>query len=323
VLFRSNLSITTDEFQAMAIAAKQFGLEGDDIAAVLGKMAIAQADFVSGSPSAELIERMEALGISLDEADAMNAAQFFEAVAKGSQESAEGLDASLKMMGKTGPRFQAFMKLMAGAGLGGMIAGAKDSGEMISEEDIKATDAVVDGLVERWKNKAIKAAATVVGTVAGSVAGGAGVAQDAGADRAKRNKEARNRADQKEAEEIAKDAAEIRKKTAFDLLDTEAKIVALKEEQAAIDRKIAAATKLKTRAELDKQRAEVEGKIAGLEAGKQGPGMAYDQLRRIGAGVFRGTAEDVIPKKQLTVQQKMLGHLETLAKGEKRQIGVF
>ena len=318
-----NLSITTDEFQAMSIAAKGFGIEADDIATVLGKMAIAQADFVSGSPSKDLVERMAALGISLDDADAMNAAQFFEAVAKGSQKSAEGLSASLSMMGKTGPRFQAFMRLMSGVGLGGMVSGAKATGELISEEDIAATDAIVDGAIEKWKNKAIKAAATVVGTVAGAVGGGVAVNAEASGAKAERNRQSRQRADEAAAAVLSADAAEIRKKTAFDLLDTEAKIVALKEEQAAIDRKIAAAKSATAKAELDKQRAEVEGKIAGFEGGRQGPGMAYDQLRRIGAGVFNGTAETAIPKKQLTVQQKMLVALETLTKGEKRQIGVF
>jgi hypothetical protein len=318
-----NLSITTDEFQALSIAAKGFGIEADDIATVLNKMTLAQSDFVSGSPSKELVDRMAALGISLDQADAMNAAEFFEAVAKGSQSSAEGLDASLKMMGKSGPKFQAFMRLVSGVGLGGMVSGAKASGELISEEDITATDSVVDGVIEKWKNKAIKAAAAVVGTVAGAVAEAPGAALATGAERAERNRAARQRADETSAAKIAEEAADIRKKTAFDLLNTEEKITALMEEQAAIDRQMKDATSATARAELDKQRAEIEGKIAGLEAGNQGPGMAFDQLRRIGAGVFRGTAEDAIPKKQLTVQQKMLVALETLSKGEKRQMGVF
>ena len=318
-----NLSITTDEFQALTIASKQFGIDSADVATALDKIAAAQSEFVSGSPSKEIVERMEALGISLDQADAMNAAQFFEAVAKGAQNSSEGLDSAIKMFGRGGARFQALLKLTSGVGLGGMVSGAKDTGELISEEDITATDALVDGAIERWKNKAIKAAATVVGTVAGAVGGDVAVNAEASGARAERNRQSRQRADDAAAAVLSADAAEIRKKNAFDLLDTEAKIVALKEEQAAIDRKIAAAKSATAKAELDKKRAEVEGKISGLEAGRQGPGMAYDQLRRIGAGVFSGTATDAIPKKQLTVQQKMLVALETLSKGEKRQIGVF
>jgi hypothetical protein len=318
-----NLSITTDEFQAMAIAAKQFGIEAEDITSLLNRMTLAQSDFVSGSPSKELVERMAALGVSLDQADAMNAAQFFEAVSKGAQQSADGLDAALKMMGKTGPRFQAFMRLMSGVGLGGMISEAKASGEMISKKDIASTDAVVDGLIQGWKNKITKAAASVVGAVAGAASGGAVVADEAQSKRAERNRAARKRADEEAAAKLTEDAAEIRAKNAFDALSDEQKLVALKEQELELTQKMAQATTLSARAALDKQLAEVEGKIQGMKGGKQGPGMSYDQLRRVGAGVFSGTANDAVPKKQLAVQTKMMGFLETLARGDKREMGRF
>jgi hypothetical protein len=320
-----NLGITTDEFQAMTLAAKQFGIEGGDIATILNRIALAQAEFVSGSPSQDLVDRMDALGISLDQADAMNAAQFFEAVSVGANKTSEGLDAALKTMGRTGPRFQAFMKLMAGAGLGGMIAGASASGELVSESDIKATDAVIDGLIQKWKNKTVKAASFVIGAVATKATTGAATTfmEDSGA-RAARNQQARQRADEKAAEKLTAEAAEIRAKNVYDALTDEQKILALKEEQADLDAKMAEAKTQTARAELDKQRAESEGKLASLEAGnvKPGAGMAYDQLRRIGAGVFSGTASDAIPKNQLAELRKIslsMNRLET----KKSTGGVF
>jgi hypothetical protein len=287
-------------------------------------MALAQAEFVSGSPSQDLIDRMAALGISLDGADAMDAAQFFEAVAVGAAKTSEGLDAALKTMGRTGPRFQAFMKLMSGVGLGGMISGAKGTGELMSEADIKATDSVVDGVIQEWKNRSVKAVASVLG--AGAKASGTSVAKtvDTSGDNAARNQQARKRADEAAAAKIAQDAAEIRAKNVYDALDTEGKITALKREQADLDAKMAEAKTQTARAELDKQRAESEGKLASLEAGnvKPGAGMAYDQLRRIGAGVFSGTASDAIPKNQLAELRKIslsMNRLET----KKSTGGVF
>jgi hypothetical protein len=319
-----NLGITTDEFQAMTLAAKQFGIEGGDIATILNRIALAQAEFVSGSPSQDLVDRMDALGISLDQADAMNAAQFFEAVSVGANKTSEGLDAALKTMGRTGPRFQAFMKLMAGAGLGGMIAGASASGELVSESDIKATDAVIDGLIQKWKNKTVKAASSVIGAVAKATTGAATTSMEDSGARAARNQQARQRADEKAAEKLTAEAAEIRAKNVYDALTDEQKILAIKEEQADIDAKMAEAKTQTARAELDKQRAESEGKLASLEAGnvKPGAGMAYDQLRRIGAGVFSGTASDAIPKNQLAELRKIslsMNRLET----KKSTGGVF
>jgi hypothetical protein len=319
-----NLGVTTDQIQGMIIAAKQFGIEGEDIASMLNKLTLAQSEFVSGSPSQELVDRMEALGISIDDADAMNAAEFFEAVATGAGKSADGLNSALKMLGKTGPKFQAFMKLTAGVGIGGMISGAKDSGELMSESDIKATDALMDGKIQSWKNKIAKVVGVVVGAGAKVAGSGTDVTADDREARKQRNQAARQKADEAAASKIAIESAEIRAKTAFDALSTEDKILAVKREQADLDAKMAEAKTQTARAELDKQRAESEGKLASLEAGnvKPGAGMAYDQLRRIGAGVFSGTASDAIPKNQLAELRKIslsMNRLET----KKSTGGVF
>lgn len=323
-----NLSITTDEFQALTQAAKQFGIEGEAVSMALGRMAKTQADFVSGGASETLKKQMEALGVSLDQADAMNAAQFFEAVSTGAQKSSDGLSAALDLMGKSGPKFQALMKLTAGIGLGGMIAGSKASGEMVSEKDIKAIDNLVDGLIQSAKNKAMKLGSVIVGAMSGS--GGSGgaakppltVDQQAIADR---NKRARDIADQEAAAKVSADAADIRKKNAYELMSTEEKILQIKQEMNELDKQAAAASSLTAKAELDKTKAELEGKLQGLDVTAT-PSQQYDQLTRIGAGVFSGTADTAVKvqNKQVKIQEKMLAELTHVKEAiNKRPGGVF
>ncbi len=79
----------------------------------------------------------------------------------------------------------------------------------------------------------------------------------------------------------------------------------LKREQAAIDAQMAEAKTRTARAELDKQRAEIEGRLAGLEKGIKGPQVNYDQLRQIGVvGGTAGPSAIDIQKKMLAEAQK-------------------
>lgn len=305
-----NLSITTDEFQALTLSAKQFGIESEAVSMALGRMAKTQAEFVSGGASETLKKQMEALGVSIDQADVMNAAQFFEAVSAGAQKSSDGLSAALDLMGKSGPKFQALMKLTAGIGLGGMIAGSKSSGEMVSEKDIKAIDNLVDGLIQSAKNKAMKLGSVIVGAMSGSVGNAKApltVDQQAIAER---NKHARDIADQESAAKVSADAAEIRKKNAYELMSTEGKILQIRREMNELDKQAAAASSLTAKAELDKTKAELEGKLQGLDVTAE-HNQQYDQLTRIGAGVFSGTADTAVKvqNKQVKIQEKMLAEL--------------
>jgi hypothetical protein len=203
-----------------------------------------------------------------------------------------------------------------------MVTAAKQSGQIIAEAELGAMDKFMDVTVQDTINKAKKLVGGLLGGTLTAAGAGATVAKPV--DTALENRLAREKRDTQDAAKIAQDAAEIRAKNAYDAMTNEQKILLLKQEQADIDAKMAQAKTQTARAELDKQRAESEGKLASLEEGnvRPGAGMAYDQLRRIGAGVFRGTASDAIPKNQLAELRKIslsMNRIET----KKTTGGVF
>jgi hypothetical protein len=272
--------------------------------------------------SADATEKLMKMGVSMEQIDAGNPAAVLETMAKYLQEnsySAGSVADVFDILGEKSKNLKNGLQELATAGLGGVVKAAQDAGRVLTEEEIgalgKAQDKL-DAAIDWARKKAAQAVGAGAAVTTGSAAPKMALPST--------GEETRRRADEKNAAKITQDAAEIRAKSAYDALTDEKKILALKKEQEAIDEQMAKAKTLTARAELDKQRAESEGKLAALEGGQvRGGGMAYDQLRRIGAGVFSGTASDAVPKKQLDVQIKMMGHLATLAKGEKRRIGVF
>jgi hypothetical protein len=288
-----NLNVTTDQLQGLGFMAKQVGLDLGDVSAALGKLSAIQADFVSGGASDEVKDKLKALGFATpDQADAMNAAEFFEAISKGAQASSEGLTAALQMLGRAGPKFQAVMRGVAGIGLSGAVEASREAGGLISQEDIQATDAAMDGLVERIKRRFVKAGAVVVAALsrgANALTGdGAGVLTDDQSARAKRNQEARVRADEEAAKKIIEETAEIRQKMAYDAMTDAEKRLEIERQIAELDAKRMSANTATAWAQRDKERAELEAKLAGMPAGMTRNAAPVDSLRQI--GVVGGTA---------------------------------
>jgi hypothetical protein len=326
-----NLNVTTDQLQGLGFMAKQVGLDLGDVSAALGKLSAIQADFVSGGASDEVKDKLKALGFATpDQADAMNAAEFFEAISKGAQASSEGLTAALQMLGRAGPKFQAVMRGVAGIGLSGATEASREAGGLISQEDIQATDAAMDGLVERIKRRFVKAGAVVVAALsrgANALTGdGAGVLTDDQSARAKRNQAARVRADEEAAKKIIEETAEIRQKMAYDAMTDAEKRLEIERQIAELDAKRMSANTATAWAQRDKERAELEAKLASMGATPpSNKETSFDQLRRVGAGVFGGSNLGAsVANKQLTIQQKMVAELQ-LIKGimEKQRQGRF
>lgn len=306
----SNLGITTDELQALGSMFKMTGSSAETFERAMNKISGAVGDAQNGSKDA--IDKLAKMGVTLDQIDAGNPAAVLETMAKYLKENGYSAGATadvFEILGEKSKNLKNGLEQLAAQGLGGVIQAAKDAGRVLTEEEIGALGQAQDKL-DAAIDWARKKAAQAVGA-------GAKLATSPTTPSAlpSTGAETRRRADEAAADKIAKDAAEIRAKNAFDLLDTEGKILAVKQEIAALDSKMGEAKTLSARAELDKQKAELEGKLQGLEGQRQGPGMAYDQLRRIGAGIFSGTSDDAVQKRQLTVQQKMEKHLERIASG--------
>ena len=294
------LGVTTDQFQALSLTARQFGVDAEGVAGVMTKIVKAQSDAASANPTKTITDAFETLGVTIDDLDSKNPAEIFELIAKSASKGASEMSAAFDVLGaRGGPKFRALMKTIGETGLEGMVKAAKESGQIIAEAELGAMDKFMDVTVQDTINKAKKLVGGLLGGTLTAAGAGATVAKPV--DTALENRLAREKRDTQDAAKIAQDAAEIRAKNAYDAMTNEQKILALKQEQADIDAKMAQAKTQTARAELDKQRAESEGKLASLEEGnvRPGAGMAYDQLRRIGAGVFGGTAADAVPKKQL------------------------
>ena len=325
-----NLGVTTGQIQALALGAKAYGFELGDIATVLSKVSAAQAEFVGGSASKQMIDNMARLGITMQDADYMNAAQFFEAISKGAQTSAGALDAAIDTLGKrAGPKFQAMMRRVSDYGLGGLEDAFSYSGELISEASIKQADDAMDGVVARNLNRWRKFTAVVAGGIGKAIGDKMPVSEytDQSYAVAQSRSRSRQASDDEKLRGIAADTDEIRRKTAFDLLSTTEKRAQLEREMAEIDRQRQSTLDQFEYARLDKQRAEIEGKLAGMTEEKAGGFLSapnYTQLERIGAVGGVTTPQSPIPQKTLTTLQKMQADMATLVSyAGKQKTGVF
>jgi hypothetical protein len=277
-----------------------------------------------------MIDNMARLGITMQDADYMNAAQFFEAISKGAQTSAGALDAAIDTLGKrAGPKFQAMMRRVSDYGLGGLEDAFSYSGELISEASIKQADDAMDGVVARNLNRWRKFTAVVAGGIGKAIGDKMPVSEytDQSYAVAQSRSRSRQASDDEKLRGIAADTDEIRRKTAFDLLSTTEKRAQLEREMAEIDRQRQSTLDQFEYARLDKQRAEIEGKLAGMTEEKAGGFLSapnYTQLERIGAVGGVTTPQSPIPQKTLTTLQKMQADMATLVSyAGKQKTGVF
>jgi hypothetical protein len=318
----TNLGITTDELQALSFMFKTTGSSAETFERAMNKINGAIGDSQNGSD--EVTEKLAKMGVTMDMIDAGNPAAVLEQMAKYLDKcgySAASVADVFEFLGEKSKNMSNGMKELGKNGLSGVIKGASDAGRVLSRDEIASLGVAqdkIDAAIDWARKKAAQGVAATASVVTKPDL------PNTREEMRKRGEEARARADAASAAKLTEDAAEIRAKNVYDALDTEGKITALKREQADLDAKMAEAKTQTARAELDKQRAESEGKLASLEAGnvKPGAGMAYDQLRRIGAGVFSGTASDAIPKNQLAELRKIslsMNRLET----KKATGGVF
>lgn len=315
----SNLGINTDELQALSFMFKTTGSSAETFEKIMNKVNGTIGDVNNGSEEAR--KKLEKMGVTeamMDEGPVAVLEQMGKYLNEAGGSAGATADV-FDVLGEKSRNATNALKELGSVGAAGVIKGAYEAGRVLSESEIAALGKAQDKL-DAAIDWARKKAAQAVGGIAKATTGdgavpGQGVSTGA---------ETRRRADEAAAAKLVADASEIRKKNEYDALDAAGKILAIKEEIAALDKKMADATTQTAKAEADKQRAELEGKLQGLEGQQaQGPGMAYDQLRRIGAGVFRGTADNAVEKRQLAVQTKMEKHLETLTKGDRRELGRF
>jgi len=288
-----NLRITTDQFQALVAKAQAYGLSLEDVTIALNKVMKAQEDFVSASPSKATAEAFGVLGFTRPEdADALNAAEIFEKISEAAQRGSSEATAAFDIMGKSGVRFRAFMGALGQSGLKGLEADARNAGRLVSEAALVAADETGDAVEGQW-DRLKKAGAKGIGSIANWLKGkggsGDGMAGGALPDRtAEANAAARVRADEEAAKKIIEETAEIRQKMAYDAMTDAEKRLEIERQIAELDAKRMSANTATAWAQRDKERAELEARLAGLPAGMTPNAAPVDSLRQI--GVVGGTA---------------------------------
>lgn len=320
-----NLRVTTEEYQALAEAARRLGIDEETLNGALQKVMRAQEEAASAGGSKEMISNFETLGISLHDLDTLDPAQIFERMAAAAQKGSTEMAAMNAVIGKSGPRFRGLSEEVSGKGLDRMIEEARAAGKIIGDEELEAMHQA-ELKAESGASWLKKQAAKVIGSVINSTTGaGVGAESKQRADMSAENEAARARADEAEANKIAAEAAEIRRKSAYDALTDADKRLEIERQIADLDKKKASADTLTERAKLDKDRAELESKLAGL--GNQTTETPVDQLRRIGAvslGGMGGYNPVEYQKRLLKVAEKQGRSLELiLAETRKKQSGVF
>lgn len=317
-----NLRITTDEYQALESAGKRLGLSSDDVVTALQKVMKAQEDASSAEPTKEIVENFKKLKLEADDLDRMNPAEVFAKMAEAAQTGSTQMDAAFSILGKSGPRFRAFMQGVAANGIDMLVMDASAAGKIIGEAELNALHEA-ELYVQDKMTLAKKMAAKGLGITVGAVTG-VGRPEENSRDVIEANRKARAAADKAKADQISAEAEEIRKRTAYDALSTDEKRLALQHEMYDLEMKMAEAKTLTEKATLDKARAELEAKLSGLD-GRGVVQTPVDQLRRIGANALGGGIRpDDIPHKQLTVQQRTQKDIaRLLAYVEKQKGGVF
>lgn len=279
----ANLGITTDELQALSFMFKTSGSSAETFERAINKISGAIGDAQNGSIDAT--DKLTKMGVSMDQIDAGNPAAVLETIAKYLKEneySAGSVADVFDVLGEKSKNLKLGLQELAEKGLKGVIKSASDAGRILTAQEIANLGMAQDKLdaaIDWAKKKAAEAVSVGAEVTTGK---GAGITELPAT-----GEENRRRADAKSAAKIEKEAAEIRKKTAYDLLTKEGKILELKKEQLKIDEDMSSAKSLTAKAELDKQRAELEAKIAALEKEKEVTHTReYDQFRRIGGGII-------------------------------------
>jgi hypothetical protein len=325
--YAENLRVSTDEFQALTLASKEYGLTQDDVVNALQKVMRAQEDAASANPAKTIAAAFDTLRISIDELDSSNPAELFEKIAKGAQGGSEQMAAAFDIIGRSGPRFRSFMEGISQFGLAGAIQDAKESGRLIGEAALLATDEAIDQKIIPFVDKIKAYAARAVGAVARIVPGGVSrgfVAGDQSLDMSAANASARQRALDEKADAIMVETAEKRADYEFEALSNSEKRLRIEQAIAWNNQRMTQDIDKYERAILERDTLDFEKKLAGIEDKIAPSQMQTDQFRRIGANVFGGTTIDNTAKKSLTVQEKMLVEMKAVrAAAEKAKQGVF
>jgi len=140
--------LSTDQFQALGVAARRAGASEEQLTNALTKLKAAQGEVIGGNKT--MIEAFGKLGISAEQVVRMDLPDLFKAVADGltqSNNSAMQFNATGEILGmRNAPRLTEALNQLSREGFGSLIESGKQSGEIWEEDVIKKMDEVSDRL---------------------------------------------------------------------------------------------------------------------------------------------------------------------------------
>jgi hypothetical protein len=140
--------LTTDEFQAFGLAARDAGAKENQITNGLTRLKAAQGDALDGTK--EYIEAFETLGISMEQLASSTVADLLVALSKGytdAANSAQAFNAVTQLLGmRNAPRLSEALNQIATEGLPKLIEVAKEAGQVIDASLIQRMDDQADAL---------------------------------------------------------------------------------------------------------------------------------------------------------------------------------
>lgn len=147
------LGVGTDSLQALKAMAVDSGIQFDEVAAGLNRIAKAQAEALTGN--AQLQKAFKTFGVSLSDLQGLSPDQIMQKIGAGLKEggrSAEETSATFEVLGKSSGRLMGFLEELGSQGLDATIQKFKDLGMVMDAAAIKKLDETGDAM-ERFKIK--------------------------------------------------------------------------------------------------------------------------------------------------------------------------
>jgi len=138
--------LTTDQFQALEVAAIRAGVAPEKIRASLARLNISVGEAKRGLKS--YLDWFKAVGISANDLDRMSIGEIFERVAKaasGAERGSTALSSAMQILGsRSAIQLREVLDQIANRGLQDMIDQSKKAGQIIDENLIKKMDKLED-----------------------------------------------------------------------------------------------------------------------------------------------------------------------------------
>ena len=140
--------LSTDQFQALELAALDAGVSQDKIRTAMSKLSVVMGQAKSGMKT--YVDLFEKVGISQEALVDMNPSQVFEKLAKTMSESERGtveFGAALEILGtRSGAQLVEVMRKVNEEGLDGMIERGKKAGQIMGKDLVNDLDEAADAM---------------------------------------------------------------------------------------------------------------------------------------------------------------------------------